>query len=119
MGSTDHSYQATGFTPFFLIYGVDMVLPEDIGYASPHVCAYDEETAEEALQDSLDRLNEHHGMPLVRSARYQQQLRKYHNKHVRPLNFMKGVWFYVECRQPRGKTNSRLLEKDRLLCPKC
>jgi hypothetical protein len=67
-----------------------MVLPEDIGYASPRVRTYDEETAEEALQDSLSRLNEHRGMPLVCSARYQQQLRKYHNKHVLPLNFMKG-----------------------------
>ena len=38
-----------GFTPFFLIYGADAVLPEQIGYASPRVRAYDEEIAEEAL----------------------------------------------------------------------
>ena len=79
-----------GFTPFLLIYGVDAVLPEEISYATPHICAYDEETTEEALQDSLDRLDEHCGMRLVHSTRYQQQLRKYHSKHVRPLNFMKG-----------------------------
>ena len=29
-------------------------------------------------------------MALVCSARYQQQLRKYHSKHIWPLNFMQG-----------------------------
>ena len=48
-GPTNHSYQAMGFTPFFLIYGVDTVLSEEIGYASPRVRAYDEDTAKEAL----------------------------------------------------------------------
>jgi hypothetical protein len=38
-----------GFTPFFLIYGADAVLPEEISYASPRVHAYDEDTAEEVL----------------------------------------------------------------------
>ena len=38
-----------GFTPFFLIYGIDAVLTEEIGYASPRVRTYDEETVEEAL----------------------------------------------------------------------
>jgi hypothetical protein len=38
-----------GFTPFFLIYGVDAGLPKEIEYSSPRVRAYDEDTAEEAL----------------------------------------------------------------------
>jgi hypothetical protein len=38
-----------GFTPFFLIYGANAVLPEEIGNASPCVRAYDEDTTEEAL----------------------------------------------------------------------
>lgn len=55
----------TGFTPFFLIYDADAVLPEEVNYASPWVHTYDEDIAEEALQDSLDRLNEHRGTALV------------------------------------------------------
>jgi hypothetical protein len=39
----------TGFTPFFLIYDANVVLPEEIIYASPRVRAYDEDTVEEAL----------------------------------------------------------------------
>ena len=61
-----------GFTPFFLIYGVDVVLPKEIGYASPQVRAYDKDRTEEALHDSLDRLDEHCGTALIRSTRYQQ-----------------------------------------------
>jgi predicted ATPase len=57
-------------TPVFLIYGAYVILPEEISYASPRVRAYDEDTTEEVLQDSFDRLNEHHGMTLVHSARY-------------------------------------------------
>jgi hypothetical protein len=59
-----------GFTPFFLIYDIDAVLPKEISYASPRVRAYDEDTAEEALQDSVNRLDEHCRMALVRSVRY-------------------------------------------------
>jgi hypothetical protein len=55
----------TGFAPFFPIYESDAVLPEEVSYTSPRVRAYDEDTIEEALQDSLDRLNEHCGMALV------------------------------------------------------
>ena len=50
-----------GFTPFFLIYGADAVLLEEVSYTSPRVLAYDDVMVEEALQDSLDRLDEHRG----------------------------------------------------------
>jgi hypothetical protein len=90
VGPTDHSYQTDRVYPLLPYLRADVVLPVEIGYASPRVRAYDEHIAEEALQDSLDRLDEHHGTTLVRFVRYQQQLRKYHSKHVQPLNFMKG-----------------------------
>ena len=34
--------QATGFTPFFMVYGSKAVLPMDLEYGSPRVQAYDE-----------------------------------------------------------------------------
>jgi transposase InsO family protein len=36
--------KATGFTPFFLVYGVEAVLPTDLEYGSPRVKSYDEDT---------------------------------------------------------------------------
>ena len=107
-----------GFTSFFLIYGADAVLPEEIGYASPLIRAYDEETVEEALQDSLDRLDEHRRTALVRSARYQQQLRKYHTKHVRSLNFMQGHLVLRRVQTTKGENKFTPLGKDRLSWPK-
>jgi hypothetical protein len=49
MGLRTTPTRPTGFTPFFLIYGTDAVLPKEIGYASPRVCTNDEKIAEEAL----------------------------------------------------------------------
>jgi hypothetical protein len=31
-----------GFTPFFLVYGSEAVLPTDVEYASPRLKAYNE-----------------------------------------------------------------------------
>jgi hypothetical protein len=50
--------RATGFTPFFLVYGVEAVLPTDLEYGSPRVQGYDEGTNQRAHEDSLDQLDE-------------------------------------------------------------
>jgi transposase InsO family protein len=34
--------RATGFTPFFLVYGAEAILPTDLEYGSPRVRGYDE-----------------------------------------------------------------------------
>jgi hypothetical protein len=36
--------RATGFTPFFLVYGVEAILPTNFEYGSPEVKGYDENT---------------------------------------------------------------------------
>jgi hypothetical protein len=61
--------RATGFTPFFLIYGMEAILPTDLEYGSPRVQSYDEGTNQRACEDSLDQL-------------YQQALRRYQAQKV-------------------------------------
>jgi hypothetical protein len=34
--------RATGFTPFFLVFGAEAILPTDLEYVSPRVRGYDE-----------------------------------------------------------------------------
>ena len=34
--------QATGYTPFFMVYGSEAVLPTDLDYGAPRIRAYDE-----------------------------------------------------------------------------
>jgi hypothetical protein len=43
-----------GFTPFFLVYDVEAVLPTDLEYGSPRVKGYDEGANQQASEDSLD-----------------------------------------------------------------
>jgi hypothetical protein len=46
--------RATGFTPFFLVYGAEAVLPTDLEYGAPKVKSYDKDANQRAREDSLD-----------------------------------------------------------------
>ena len=57
---------------------------------SPCVATYVEADAEEARQDSLDILEEERELTLFRSAKYQQDLRRYHSRRVKHSSFREG-----------------------------
>jgi hypothetical protein len=59
-------------------------LPTDINYGSPRVRAYTEEGNQVALEDTMDQLNEARDVALLRCAKYQQALQRYHERNVRP-----------------------------------
>jgi transposase InsO family protein len=46
--------RATGYTPFFMVYGTKAVLPTDLDYGAPRVIAYKELEAKEYLEDAVD-----------------------------------------------------------------
>jgi hypothetical protein len=81
---------SVGFTPFFLIYEAEVVLPTDIEFNTPRVAQYTQEQAKEAREDGVDLLEEAREQALARSALYQQQLRRYHSRKIRPLAFREG-----------------------------
>jgi hypothetical protein len=81
---------ATRFTPFFLVYGAEVVLPTDLEYGLPRVRGYDEGTNQRARKDSLDQLDEARTMALMHSARYQQALRRYQAQKIRCRDFNEG-----------------------------
>ena len=62
--------KSTGFTPFFLVYGAEAVIPTDIEFASPRVTMYREAEAKEAREDGVDLLEEGRLLALSRSAIY-------------------------------------------------
>jgi hypothetical protein len=80
--------RATGFTPFFLVYGYEAMLPTDVEYGCPRLRAYNEQNNDAARENALDQLEEARDVALLHSARYQQSLRRYHDQHVyrRDLN---------------------------------
>ena len=82
--------KSTGFTPFFLVYGAEAIIATDIEFDSPQVAMYTKEEAEEARQDGVDLLEEGRLLALSRSSIYQQSLRRYYNRKVKPRSFQEG-----------------------------
>jgi hypothetical protein len=80
--------RATGFTPFFLVYGSEAMLPTDVEYGSPRLKAYNKRNNDVARENALNHLEKARNVALLHSARYQQSLQRYHDKHVhrRDLN---------------------------------
>ena len=82
--------RSTGYTPFFMVYGAEAVLPCDIIHDSPRVRMYEEREAELDRQDSLDTLEEEHDIAKARSTFYQQQARRYQRREVRAKTYNVG-----------------------------
>jgi hypothetical protein len=82
--------RATRFTPFFLFYGAEAVLPTDLEYRSPKVKGYDENANQRAHEDSLDQLDKARSVALMHSAKYQQALRRYQAQKIRRRDFDVG-----------------------------
>jgi hypothetical protein len=70
-----------------MVHGSEAVLPTDIDYDSPRVRAYTEEGNQVALEDAIDQLDEARDVALLRCAKYQQALQRYHEHNVRPCEF--------------------------------
>ena len=65
-----------------MVYDSEAILPTDLDYGAPRIRAYDEQGAEASHQDAMDQLDEAHDITLLRSSKYQQALRWYHNRRV-------------------------------------
>ena len=82
--------RSMGYTPFFMVYGAEAVLPSDIRQDSPRVATYVEADNEKACQDALDLLDEERDLVAARLVIYRQDLHRYHSRRVKTLNFQEG-----------------------------
>ena len=64
--------RSTGYTPFFMVYDAEAVLPCDIIHDSPRVHMYEEKEDELDRRDSLDAPEEERDVVKDRSTFYQQ-----------------------------------------------
>jgi hypothetical protein len=77
---TQPSRALHGNTLFFMVYGLEAVLPADLSIAE----------AEATRLEDIDVLEEERLNIVIQSARYQQTLRRYHDKAVRHRSFAVG-----------------------------
>ena len=59
------------------------MLPSDLDHGAPRVKAFDRDRATKAQQDTVDLLEEAYETTVIRSAPYQQTLRRYHKRKIR------------------------------------
>jgi transposase InsO family protein len=95
--------RATGYTPFFMVYGAEAILPTDLDYGAPRVKAYTEENNKARLEDALDQLDEARDVAILRSAKYQQALRRYHSRRIRGRAFNVGDLVLRRVQDNRGR----------------
>ena len=82
--------RSTGYTPFFMVYGAEAIIPSDLIHDAPRVRLYEEKEAEQSRQDDLDALDEERDVAKARSSFYQQQVRRYQQREVRAKAFNVG-----------------------------
>jgi hypothetical protein len=63
---------ATGFLPFFLVYGSEAVLPTDVAFGAPRIKFYEEGEAEQTRRIDFDSLEEQRLAAVMRQAHHDQ-----------------------------------------------
>jgi hypothetical protein len=81
-GNWTTTSRATGETPFFLVYGAEACLPPEILMGSPWVQSFDESMEEQLQSEDVDFIGKRRWRAVIRNARYNQALRRYHQRFV-------------------------------------
>jgi hypothetical protein len=76
-----------GFSPFFLVYGSEAVLPTGVAFGAPQIQFYEEGEAEQTRRIDLDSLEEQRLAAVMRQACKDQQLRRYHDCNFKETSF--------------------------------
>jgi hypothetical protein len=82
--------KSTNETPFALAFGVEAVIPLEIGMPTTRTTEFDVKTNEDNLRRDLDLLEERRDLAVVRLASYQQRIKREHDKNIKPRMFRVG-----------------------------
>jgi hypothetical protein len=80
-----------------MVYGSEVVLPADLIFGAPRLTFESIAEAEATRLEDIDVLEEERLNTIIQSARYQQNLRCYHDKavqHTDPLQW--ETWSFAE-----------------------
>ena len=82
--------EATGHTPFSLVYGSEAELPVEIGMPSTRVIYYSHNENEQEKRTNLDLLPETRGNAQLRSIAQKQKMIRSFNRHVKTRHIQVG-----------------------------
>ena len=74
--------RSTGETPFSLAYGVEAVIPLEVGLPTLRSAAFDTGLNEQTLAKDLDLIEERREAALIKLTSYHQQLSRSYNRRV-------------------------------------
>ena len=80
----------TGVSPYFLVYGSEVVLPVDIAFRAPRVEHYSEEQAAVVQIEDVDRAKEERLITCICIAKYLEGLQRYYNRNIKGRSFAVG-----------------------------
>uniref|UniRef100_A0A2N9GP06 Uncharacterized protein n=1 Tax=Fagus sylvatica TaxID=28930 RepID=A0A2N9GP06_FAGSY len=79
--------RSTGETPFALAYGVEAVIPLEVGLPTTRTTEFDAEQNEDNLRKDLNLVEERRDMAAIRLTSYQRQMKRGYDKNIRPRSF--------------------------------
>ena len=82
--------KSTNETPFALAFGVEAVIPLEIGMPTIRTIEFDFQTNEDNLLKNFDLVEERRDLATVHLAAYQHRLKREHNKNVKTRTFQVG-----------------------------
>uniref|UniRef100_A0A2N9J5A6 RNA-directed DNA polymerase n=1 Tax=Fagus sylvatica TaxID=28930 RepID=A0A2N9J5A6_FAGSY len=82
--------RSTGETPFALAYGVEAVIPLEVGLPTTRTTEFDVDENESSLRMDLNLVEERRDMATIRLASYQHQMKRGYDKNIRPRSFQVG-----------------------------
>nr|GEU76763.1 hypothetical protein [Tanacetum cinerariifolium] len=95
-------------TPYSLTYGMEAVIPAEIGMPTLRTAEVDLVQNDEALEINLDLLEEKREQAAIREAKSKEKMEKYYNSKVRSVSFKLGHLVYRKNDASRAKDSGKL-----------
>ena len=90
MGVLDNLKNPTGETPFSLAYGVEAMIPVEVGIPSLRRETYAKDKNHALMSYELDLLEEKYDLAALRTASYKRRSERYFNSKVKEKRFKEG-----------------------------